>query len=186
MAKGGKRKGSGRKPTGKVAMLARVSPEVRERLTREAKAAGRSLSATVENALDDHLRQAVDEPTTTRALCYLIRQIITIGQSLERADGAAKFNWRTNRFDFEVLKHAVVRVLDRLAPAGDAKAGRYLIEKTPEAVARVVASMVFALLATDAGRLRTIGNSFGRIRGSLYYAFPQAAHDLGLTEGSKK
>ena len=52
MARGGARKGSGRKSTGKVAMLVRVKPEVRARLERDAKRAKRSLSHEVELQLD--------------------------------------------------------------------------------------------------------------------------------------
>src|SRR5438105_941621 len=51
MARGGRRAGAGRKASGKVAMLVRVSPKVRGAIEREAQRSGRSLSAQAEAIL---------------------------------------------------------------------------------------------------------------------------------------
>ena len=51
MARGGRRAGAGRKASGKVAMLVRVSPKVRGAIEREAQRSGRSRSAQAEAIL---------------------------------------------------------------------------------------------------------------------------------------
>jgi len=48
---GGRREGSGRKPTGKVNCLVRLAPDVRERAKKTAKKRGMTFSAYVESCL---------------------------------------------------------------------------------------------------------------------------------------
>src|SRR5262245_2030676 len=184
MAKGGRRKGAGRKPAGKVAMLVRVDPEVRARLERDAKRAGRSLSFEVELQLDA-ISAAPRADTHTRALCYLIAQVAKIAQTLEREAAAPQFSWRDNRFDFEAFKCAITQVLDRLAPNGEVGSSRYPTEQTPEELGRTAAALVFALLMSP-DTLLAKAERGGARRGSLLYAYPQVARDLGLSKGDGK
>jgi hypothetical protein len=184
--RGGKRKGAGRKPTGKVAMLVRVSPEVRERLDRDARRAGsKSLSSYVERQLADALRVVAPADKQTRALCYLITGAVECGRAIERA-GEPEFSWRGNRFDFEALKSAVIRILDGLAPAGTVESSRYPGEPTPEDMGRTMAMVPLSLLRMDKSILYAHGDRYGKERGSLFYAYPQAARDLDLTTGEDK
>jgi hypothetical protein len=183
MAKGGRRKGAGRKPAGKVAMLVRVAPEVRARLERDAKRANRSLSSEVELRLDA-IGAAPRADTHTRALCYLIAQAAKIAQTLERT-AAPEFSWRDNRFDFEAFKCAVTQILDRLAPAGEVGSSRYPIGQTPEEIGRTAAQLVFALLRSP-DTLHAMAEQRGARRGSLLNVYPQAARDLGLSTGDEK
>jgi hypothetical protein len=92
-------------------MLVRVSPELRRRLERDAKRARRSLSSEVERQLTDALRASRLGDRRTRALCYLITTVAELAQP----EG---FDWRAHRFDFEILKSAIDRLLNVLAPAG--------------------------------------------------------------------
>jgi hypothetical protein len=92
-------------------MLVRVSPELRRRLERDAKRARRSLSSEVELQLTDALRMSKMGDPRTRALCYLI----TMVAELAEPEG---FDWRAHRFDFEILKSAINRFLNVLAPSG--------------------------------------------------------------------
>jgi membrane protein required for beta-lactamase induction len=185
--RGGAREGAGRKPLGeatKVATLVRLSPDVRKRLEHDAKQAKRrSLSEHIERELTDALRAAPAADKQTKALCYLISQLAKIGQTMERATGAPDFSWRTSRFDFEAFRSAIIQVLDRLAPTGEAEASRYPMVQTPEDMGRLIASTVFALLTSDEAAM--LARATSRERGSLYYAFPQAARELGLS-GEKK
>jgi hypothetical protein len=195
--KGGPRKGAGRKPTGNVPMLVRVSPAVRASLEREVEREGGSLSAAAERAIGAAAK-AFGADQQTKALCYLINQLVVIGKTLEQTTDrelteadlepapalgppAAKrveFNWRTIRFDFEAFRSAVIQVIDRLAPAGDAGRSRYVLAGDPEGVGRTMASMVIGLLSTP----RAEHNIMGQARGApLFYAYPQAARDLNLT-----
>ena len=119
MARGGARKGSGRKSTGKVAMLVRVKPEVRARLERDAKREKRSLSHEVEIQLDA-LSAAPRPDAQMRGLCYLVTQIAEIAETFDRS-ADPEFSWRDNRFDFEAFKYALLQVLDQLAPTGSAE-----------------------------------------------------------------
>jgi hypothetical protein len=238
MARGGKRRGAGRKPIGraKVAMLVRVSPDVRKRLERDAKRARRSLSREVELQLNDALRVAERGDPPTRALCYLIVHIVSMADSWM---AHSECNWRTNRFDFEVFKSAVSQLLNALAPAGaldkgerwqrwarfinvddafgdgrlsqrllDFRAGRLRwsdfradieklsdadVEMTPEKIGEGLANVILSNL-TYAREI--FGGLWPKVladhpgwettRGSVYYAFPQAARDLGLSLGRAK
>src|SRR5262249_45683154 len=177
MARGGKREGSGRKPTGKVAMLVRVQPEVRARLERAAKRAGRTLSHEAELALADVLIKPQADPAT-RALCYLITRIPMIAKTAELAASAPEFNWRNNRFDFEVFRYALVKVLDALAPALPVEKSRYLYDDNPEAMGGGIATMIVGALKVDPNLFYAIGDARGADRKSAAYAMPQAARDL--------
>ena len=193
MAKGGKRKGSGRKATGKVAMLVRVAPETRTRLEREAKQKRQSLSAVAERHLTDALYGQPVDPQT-RALCYLITRIPMIARTFARkAD--FEFTWRTNRFDFEVLRYVVNYILDGLAPAGAVEGGRYgglndymarvgidnphEDEDSPTVLGNIIAGAIVASLALR-DVLYAEGERSGAASGSDYYALPQATRDLGI------
>ena len=178
MARGGARKGSGRKSTGKVAMLVRVKPEVRARLERDAKRAKRSLSHEVELQLDA-LSAAPRPDAHTRGLCYLVTQITEIGQAYDRA-ADPEFSWRDNRFDFEAFKYALLQVLDQLAPTAPVGDSRYPMEPTPERMGHVIASLIRLNLTAKPDEQRARGDRRGAGRGSLFYAFPQVARDLGL------
>jgi hypothetical protein len=197
VARGGKRKGSGRKPTGKVAMLVRVAPETRTRLEREAKQKRQSLSAVAERHLSDALHGQPVDPQT-RALCYLITRIPMIARTFLHtpADG---FRWRTDRFDFEALKFVVNAILDRLAPTGAVESGRYgglndylvrigfvetpqVDEDSPTGLAAVITGTILFGLARPADLLYAEAAQRSDVSsGSAYYALPQAARDLGLT-----
>jgi hypothetical protein len=183
MARGGKQKGAGRKPIGsrRVAMLIRVGPEVRARLERDAKRAGHSLSREAEHLLEDALAVAPSADQQTRALAYLVQQIVGVGRSIERSD-APEFNWRENRFDFEALKCALALLMDRLAPPGGAGSSRYPLAQSPREMGRILASIVLAFLASGDKGLPSIGDRRGSTRGSLFYAYPQAARALGLSK----
>jgi hypothetical protein len=178
MAKGGRRKGAGRKPGDRrVALLVRVTPEIRSRLERDAKRGRRSLSAEAETYFNYALRKARPEPQM-RALSYLIEQTGEIAKSFERTGGAPEFNWQKSRFDFEALKSAIVGILDWLSPNGAVEDSRYSLAQTPEELGRIIASTVRAVATTPG--LRQLGDNRDEPAGSLFYAFPQAANDLGL------
>jgi hypothetical protein len=186
MARGGKRRGAGRKPAGKVAMLVRVEPTVRKRLERDAKRSGRSLSREAELTLEDAFREA--EPTTaeTHALCYLIRQIVEVARNLERTAGP-EFGWRDNRFDFEAFKYAVIEVLDRLAPAGEVDAAsRYKRARSSEDLGLLVSAIVLSYLTADSKQLRDLANLAGLPTGHRFYAYPQAARDLSVNNANQE
>ncbi|SRR6266487_4185905 len=203
MARGGKRKGAGRKPTGKVAMLVRVRPEVRRRLERDAKRARRSLSSEVERQLEDAFRAVERADPPTRALCYLISQIPWMADLISTTQGGKSFisetemgsyiltapgvgirwepfNWRTNRLDFLIAKEAINRILDWLAPRGTIEGSE---GPTPEQIGGAVARALFGYLLARPDDLYTFGDKHWGPRGSLFYAMPQAARDLGLHIG---
>jgi hypothetical protein len=194
MAKGGRRKGAGRKPTGKVAMLVRVSPEVRKRLERDAKRARRSLSSEIERQLTDALRAVPPVDPQTRALCYLITRIPRVARTFLHTPDLG-FRWRTDRFDFEVLKYVVNEILDHLAPTGAVERGRYgglndylarvgsieiphVDEDSPKGLGDVIAGTILAGLAMP-DLFYAEGERSNALTGSAYYAIPQAARDLG-------
>ena len=202
MARGGRRKGSDRKPTGRrrVAMLIRVDPEVRVRLEREAKSSRTTLSRTTEGYLDYALKAATPADRPTRGLCYLIERMTIYARGLgfsSTADADAaidhdvtevasivthNFSWRTNRFDFEAFKSAVMQLLDGVAPPGIVGVSPYPKYATPEEVARTLVTLVnipeFALLSHAEGEKKPSG--------SLYYGQAQALRDLDLTHGENK
>src|SRR5262249_53616391 len=74
MARGRRRAGAGRKASGKVAMLVRVSPKVRGAIEREAQRTGRSLSAQAEAILLEAALERSRGERKSRALAYLITQ----------------------------------------------------------------------------------------------------------------
>src|SRR5262245_3041099 len=74
MARGGRRAGAGRKASGKMAMLVRVSPKVRGAIEREAQRSGRSLSAQAEAILLEAALERSRGERKSRALAYLITQ----------------------------------------------------------------------------------------------------------------
>jgi len=115
MARGGKRKGSGRKPRGKVAMLVRVDPETRIAIEKDARMAGRSLSHVAEQCLRLGLRELRKGDDAMGALCYLITGAADVA-GIKALKG--KLDWRSNPFVFRAFKLAVMKVLDALTPAG--------------------------------------------------------------------
>ena len=179
MARGGARKGSGRKSTGKVAMLVRVKPEVRARLERDAKRAKRSLSHEVEIQLDA-LSAAPRPDAQMRGLCYLVTQIAEIGQAFDRS-ADPEFSWRDNRFDFEAFKYALLQVLDQLAPTGPAGDSRYPMEPTPERMGRVIAWLIRREPYRRRRRAaRPRRSSRRRAGGACSMRFLRPRRDLGL------
>ena len=119
MARGGRRAGAGRKPSGKVAMLVRVSPKVRGAIEREAQRSGRSLSAQAEAILLEAALERSRGERKSRALAYLVTQAGKVMEAAARNEGA-EFDWQTSRFDFEALQAAIMRLLERMGPQGAA------------------------------------------------------------------
>jgi hypothetical protein len=186
MPRGGKRKGAGRKPTGKVAMLVRVDPSVRARLERDAKRAGRSLSNEAELALSDAFRAAEQPTAETKALCYLIKQVVEAARNQERT-ADPEFSWRDNRFDFEAFRCAVIEVLDRLAPAGEVDGpSRYRGRRSAEEFGLLLAAIVLTHLTANTKRMIDVADRSKVSRGHRFYAFPQAARDLRLKNANQE
>jgi hypothetical protein len=171
MAKGGKRSGAGRKAEGRVSMMVRVAPEIKKRLERDAKRAHRSLSAEAE--LYFRFRQAPRGEPRIDGLCNLLEQINAIGKSLDR-NREPEFDWCQNRFDFEVFKNAIVRIIDRLAPEGPIEDSRYREAQTPEEIGRLIMEMAIVLLRTR--------ELEGDPKGSIFRIFPQIALTFGIKE----
>src|SRR5262249_10909348 len=171
MARGGRRKGSGRKPTGRrrVAMLIRVHPEVRRHLEHSAKRTRRTLSAEAEQHLADALRLAPPADEPTRALGFLINAAVKFARGIEAKDGH-EFNWRTSRFDFEALKAAVLEISDWLGPAGTPEESPYPREATPGQAGHTIASVAIGLLQSP-NELHALGERRQATRGALFYSF---------------
>src|SRR5690349_19799647 len=89
MAQGGRRAGAGRKASGKVAMLVRVSPKVRGAIEREAQRSGRSLPAQAEAILLEAALERSRGERKSRALGYLITQAGKVMEAAARNEGAA-------------------------------------------------------------------------------------------------
>jgi hypothetical protein len=179
MARGGRRSGAGRRPTGKVAMLVRVSPKVRGAIEREAQRNGRSLSAQAEAIL---LEAALEKSRTerkSRALGYLITQAGKVMEAAGRNEGIA-FDWQTSRFDFEALKTAIMRLLDRMGPERAIEKSRYEEYPTPADLGRTSAETVLAIATLDKARAHELAGYRNAPIGSPFYGLPQVAEDLGL------
>src|SRR5262245_38382801 len=107
MARGGARKGTGPKPgkTRKVAVLARLAPEIRQQLERDAKRNRRSLSREIEVRLDASIKIPPKGDNQTKALCYFIMEIANCLPGIGRQYGGdAGFDWITDRFYFEAFR----------------------------------------------------------------------------------
>src|SRR5215469_13563963 len=155
MARGGRRAGAGRKASGKVAMLVRVSPKVRGAIEREAQRSGRSLSAQAE--------------------------AILLHAALERSRGeGAEFDWQSSRFDLEALRTAITRLLDRMGPGGLVEPSRYAQYPTPADLGRTAAETVLAIATLDKARAHELAAWRNAPIGSPFYGLPQVAEDLGL------
>jgi len=167
-------------------MLVRVDPTIRARLERDAKRAGRSLSSEAELALSDAFRAAEEPAAETRALCYLIKQVVEAARNQERT-ADPEFSWRENRFDFEAFRYAVIEVLDRLAPAGEVDGpSRYRRTRSAEDFGLLLAAIVLTHLTADTKRMIEVANRSGLPRGHHFYAFPQAARDLRLKNANQE
>jgi hypothetical protein len=177
MARGGRRAGAGRKASGKVAMLVRVSPKVRGAIEREAQRSGRSLSAQA-ILLEAALERSRGE-RKSRALAYLITQAGKVMEAAARNEGA-EFDWQTSRFDFEALAAAIIRLLERMGPPGAAERSRYAQYPTPADLGRTAAETVLAIATLDKARAHEIAEYRGAPIGSAFYGLPQVAEDLGL------
>jgi hypothetical protein len=164
-------------------MLIRMAPEVRSRLERAAKLDRVSLSAAAEAHLNYALRGAAQTDKQTRALCFLIGRLAIFARGLE-AKGDHEFDWRGNRFDFEMFRAAILELLDHVTPAGPVGDSPYPRETTPEEAGHTLASLAIGLLRSP-DQLLPHGERYEKPVGSLYYAFPQAARDLGLTGEDK-
>ncbi len=79
MARGGRRAGAGRKASGKVAMVVRVSPKVRGAIEHEAQRSGRSLSAQTEAILLEAAVERSHGERKSRALAYLSPSALLAG-----------------------------------------------------------------------------------------------------------
>lgn len=184
MARGGKRRGAGRptEPDAKVALLVRVRPETR-RLIEKGRGT-RSLSAYAESLLLEAIHEPPKADRATHALMYLLGQAPVILRSAERLDGS-DFDWRNNRTDFDALRSALLRVLDRFQPDGDFDAKRYALFESPEDAGRIVSSIIMTLLSNDAGESAASARARNAPAGSIYYAYPRAAQDLGISNNAK-
>src|ERR1700694_4530833 len=138
MARGGRRAGAGRKASGKVAMLVRVSPKVRGAIEREAQRSGRSRPAQAEAILLEAALERSRGERKSRALAYLITQAGKVMEAAARNEGG-EFDWRRSRCDFEALGAAITRLLERMAPQGAVEASRYAQHPTPADLARTAA-----------------------------------------------
>ncbi len=177
MRKGGRRPGAGRKPTGKVAMLVRVDPEVRDAIARAARHNRKSLSAQAESIFRDVQNAIARSDELTRALAFLATETSAVLRGMERAGGAA-FDWRKNRPDFDALRTALLHVLDRLAPEGAVEPAPYAQYESPAHAGRVAADVVLHLLTQEVGAMDAMAKERGAVTGSIFYAFPQAAQAL--------
>src|SRR5215467_2167250 len=138
MARGGRRAGAGRKASGKVAMLVRVSPKVRGAIEREAQRSGRSLSAQAEAILLEAALERSRSERKSRALAYLITQAGKVMEAAAHNEGA-EFDWQTSRFDCEALKTAITRLFERMGPQGLVETSRYAQYPTPTDLGRTAA-----------------------------------------------
>lgn len=184
MARGGKRRGSGRKPkpagAKKVAVLVRVAPEIRHRLERDARRKKRSLSREIEIALADSIDVGWPADKQTKALTYVIHEVAKFLHVMERRAGSRQFDWRTNRFDFEAFKYAIMRLLDRLAPPGTAKGGHYVEYKTPKIAGKAAMDIVAGLMTVPAAKSYARAEHRGADKSNMFYGFPQAAEALNF------
>ena len=179
MARGGRRPGAGRKATGKVAMLVRVSPKVRAAIEREAQRNGSSLSAQAEAIL---LEAGLDKSRSerkSRALAYLITQAGKVMEAAGRNEGVG-FDWQASRFDYEALKAAIARLMERMAPARAAEKSRYKEYSTPAELGRTAAEIVLAIATLDKAGAHEHAAHRNAAIGSPFYGLPQVAQDLGL------
>jgi hypothetical protein len=199
MARGGKRKGAGRKPIGKVAMLVRVAPEVRARLVREAKKARQSLSAATERHLTDTFRGQPTDPPKARALGSLIALAARACSAGTPFDLNDPFVFRALRlamdqiFDFLKPQGEVQSIVDRLGEAEFSGVPASIVDsyRTPEARAKVAAEIVWTLIqeGVDPGTLAAARQleTGGVIVERMYYRMENIRRDLGIeTRGDKK
>ena len=179
MARGGRRPGAGRKPSGKVAMLVRVSPKVRAAVAREAQRNDRSLSAQAEAILLEAALERSRTDRKSRALAYLITQAAKVMEAAGRSEDVA-FDWQTSRFDFEAFKAAIEHLLERMKPARAVEASRYEQYPKPAHLGRTAAEMVLAIATLDKARAHELAEYRNAAVGSVFYGLPQVAEDLGL------
>jgi len=179
MAQGGRRAGAGRKASGKVAMLVRVSPKVRGAIEREAQRSGRSLSAQAEAILLEAALERSRGERKSRALAYLITQAGKVMEAAARNEGA-ELDWQASRFDFEALAAAIMRLLERIGPPGAAEPSRYAQYPTPADLGRTAAETVLAIATLDKARAHELAALRNAPIGSPFYGLPQVAEDLGL------
>lgn len=179
MARGGRRAGAGRKASGKVAMLVRVSPKVRGAIEREAQRSGRSLSAQAEAILLEAALERSRGERKSRALAYLITQAGKVMEAAARNEGA-EFDWQSSRFDFEALVAAIMRLLERMGPQGTVERSRYAQYPTPADLGRTAAETVLAIATLDKARAHELAAYRNAPIGSPFYGLPQVAEDLGL------
>lgn len=107
-----------------VAILARVSTDTKRRLDAEriarSKEQGRKLSMTqvvellLKEALGERDARRTGRTQRARALGYLVRML---ADEAERA--ADNRSWATDPFTFDMLRHAIGQMLQKLAPTGE-------------------------------------------------------------------
>jgi hypothetical protein len=113
------RKRPGPKPTGKTeTILARVTPDLRQRLKSEANERGRALSAEIEERLKRSFDDPADQPhwgksRTNYTFCVLIGELLS---GLTYSLGAC---WINDPYVFQQAKEAVVALMDLLQPPGE-------------------------------------------------------------------
>jgi hypothetical protein len=160
-------------------MLVRVNPKVRAAVAREAERNGRSLSAQAEGIL---LEAALNRSRTerkARALAYLITQAAKVMEAAGRNEDV-DFDWQTSRFDFEALKAAIERLLERMKPARAVEASRYEQHAKPADLGRTAAEIVLAIATLDKAQAHEHAAYRNAAIGSPFYGLPQVAEDLGL------
>jgi hypothetical protein len=110
MARGGARRGAGRKPASnrKVALLVRVDEELEQRI--EGERGGKSKSSTIERLLRNALnRPQSDDESANRALGYIVEQAAM-------AASWQDLNWRNDPATRLALKMALPAIVDLLVP----------------------------------------------------------------------
>jgi hypothetical protein len=114
--------GAGRKPQGEFSRLdtpfsLRMPAELREQLDNAAKDSGRSVSQEMLDRLNKSFGRDRDKGRDpgTRAICFLLAEVVaSIGSC------PAGKAWHHDAFQFQAFKIAVAKLLDDIAPKGEA------------------------------------------------------------------
>jgi hypothetical protein len=158
--------GPGRKPGGPIHsktsnFSTRITPQTRQDLEAEARAAGQSVSQVAEQLLRIGVRakREKEQPDATRSLCFLVAELSRLLCNFKDANGKPSFYWRTNPYMFEAFKLAISKFMDGIRPPGEicspieeepglANSTVWGPHDTPEARADWATAIVFANLQT--------------------------------------
>src|SRR5712664_924463 len=146
--RGGARKNAGRKPkeTTKSAYFStRLDAGTRDRLEREAKKSGLSLSNASQRRLNDSLiEKNAWGPPHVRDLARLAMHLAL------QVEGLTERPWTADRFTFEALKVAIELAMGKYAPKGDLVTPR-IVEMSYEANRELFPAEVAEFHRTPAG-----------------------------------